>query len=1132
MPNLEIDFPLADGSLPLPGYRLRRLEMLNWGTFHGKVAAFFPEDRWTLLVGENGSGKSTAVDALRTLLVPPRLLNYNDASGEQKRRDRTRRSYVRGTWATASQEESAMAIPQNLRSPGEFSILLAVFGNQHTGTAITLVEILWEMNEKIHETYAIARLDRSIREHLAELGQSRDLKKTLKQRGFEVFDSFSAYSEVFRSRLGIPSETALEVFNQAIGVKEVSDINPFVRRHMLEGSDAIEFIHNRLRPHFHELDACWKAIEKAEKQISALAPIVACQSRITEAEAKRREFDERLSLAPVYYAHRHHALADREANTLDETAKVTRARVEELKTLRMRDEAERDAKLQELAADSTEQSIRRIEQQLETQNLHLTTRKKVWTAFSGHLKLLGLDQPVESSEQFTHVRKTAGSERALAESNRDATDKKRIRLLMDQQEALKQRSDIADDLAALRKHRVLIPREFVGIRDAIVAATGIDPSDIPFAGELLEVKAAHREWTGAIERLLHALGVSLLVPERHYLAVADFINGRHLGLRFTFQRVPAQAAAHRPDMLTDPNRVPGRLNFRDDHALAGWLKGEIVRRFHHVCCASVESLREVDYGITREGLVRDGAARHTKDDRRAVNDASNYVLGWSIENKIKALTVTFEQAEARATQAGQHAIEADKQVRKLSDRLKAIEGLLAVDAFSDIDLRTVQAEISRLQQEKQTLEASSKHLKTLREQLEKVRDRLKQNADENEQLQRKIGELEIELKKLDDLIADLREKSKAHEGFNPEMHEEKFRTLEDPGALTLANIAAVESLACNRLRRYSKQQSDTVRSAENEMIPHMSDFLRDYPEYSSDLKAEPGFANDFAALRVRVEEQELKEHKLRFEEYLGTNLVGGMAMFHTKLLEHEKTIKLRIESVNEALRKIAYSDTTHVQIVAQPTRLDEIRQFRAEVKDCLSGGINPSAEDRLRIFGRIRDLIAKFEKDDGWTRRVTDARNWLEFGVRELADADGREVNYLAGSAGKSGGQKAKLAFTILASAIAAQYGLLGSGREADTFRLVVIDEAFARTDEANSRRALDLFKSLGLQLVVVSPFDAKSRIVENYVDSFHVAANPENNNSKLRRASRVEYETARGEPSPAGVQPSVTAANGPTGHA
>src|SRR6266700_787223 len=102
MPDAQLSTSMSSGGKPVPGFRLRRLEMLNWGTFHGKVALLTPEGRWTLLVGENGSGKSTAVDALRTLLVPPRLLNYNDASADQKRRhDRTRRSYVRGTWASA-----------------------------------------------------------------------------------------------------------------------------------------------------------------------------------------------------------------------------------------------------------------------------------------------------------------------------------------------------------------------------------------------------------------------------------------------------------------------------------------------------------------------------------------------------------------------------------------------------------------------------------------------------------------------------------------------------------------------------------------------------------------------------------------------------------------------------------------------------------------------------------------------------------------------------------------------------------------------------------------------------------------------------------------------------------------------
>jgi uncharacterized protein YPO0396 len=142
-----------------------------------------------------------------------------------------------------------------------------------------------------------------------------------------------------------------------------------------------------------------------------------------------------------------------------------------------------------------------------------------------------------------------------------------------------------------------------------------------------------------------------------------------------------------------------------------------------------------------------------------------------------------------------------------------------------------------------------------------------------------------------------------------------------------------------------------------------------------------------------------------------------------------------------------------------------------------------------------------------------------------LANTDKREVNYYSASSGKSGGQKAKLAFTILASAICAQYGLLGADSEADTFRLVVIDEVFARTDEANSQRALKLFQRLGLQLVVVNPFDAKGRIVEDFVDSFHLAVNPDGNNSKLRRASRAEYDAAVNDAETNGRQVATTAA-------
>jgi uncharacterized protein YPO0396 len=233
-------------------------------------------------------------------------------------------------------------------------------------------------------------------------------------------------------------------------------------------------------------------------------------------------------------------------------------------------------------------------------------------------------------------------------------------------------------------------------------------------------------------------------------------------------------------------------------------------------------------------------------------------------------------------------------------------------------------------------------------------------------------------------------------------------------------------------------------------------------------------------------------------------------MFNTRLEQHDSAIRERIEQVNAALQEVPFSPTTRVRLVPKTNRSEEVRKFKAELRNCISGGINPTDEDRTRIFGNIRELIEKFGKDPVWTQRVTDARNWFDFGISEVDNSSGREVNYFAASSGKSGGQKTRLAFTILASAIAAQYGLAGFGDQSHTFRLVVIDEAFARTDEENSQLALELFKSFGLQLVIVSPFDAKARIVEDYVDTFHLATNPDRNNSALRRATRADYDAAR----------------------
>src|SRR5882724_8063091 len=99
MNRIEPLVPAPDLVSPIPmqlaGMRLHRCEFYNWGTFDGHVWGLELNADNTLLTGDIGSGKSTLVDAITTLLVPSQKVSYNKAAGAEAR-ERTLKSYVLG----------------------------------------------------------------------------------------------------------------------------------------------------------------------------------------------------------------------------------------------------------------------------------------------------------------------------------------------------------------------------------------------------------------------------------------------------------------------------------------------------------------------------------------------------------------------------------------------------------------------------------------------------------------------------------------------------------------------------------------------------------------------------------------------------------------------------------------------------------------------------------------------------------------------------------------------------------------------------------------------------------------------------------------------------------------------------
>ena len=209
--------------------------------------------------------------------------------------------------------------------------------------------------------------------------------------------------------------------------------------------------------------------------------------------------------------------------------------------------------------------------------------------------------------------------------------------------------------------------------------------------------------------------------------------------------------------------------------------------------------------------------------------------------------------------------------------------------------------------------------------------------------------------------------------------------------------------------------------------------------------------------------------------------------------------------------QINYTASTYIQLHCETSRRPEIRDFKNQLKNCFDNVGQQDIEDNEERFKNIQTrLLKRFQEEDTWTNLVTDVRNWLDFSVSERYRADNSEKEHHTDSSGKSGGQKVKLAYTILASAIAYQFGLNQEGIKSKSFRFVMIDEAFRKSDDNNARYAMELFKNLNLQLLIVTPKD-KINVVESYISNIYlVTNNSEGNFSKIFPITIEDYRQNR----------------------
>ena len=1119
--ELDLDFVADDA---LTGFRLQRLEVFNWGTFDRQVWTLHPDGRNALLTGDIGSGKSTLVDAVTTLLVPAQRVAYNKAAGADSR-ERSLKSYVLGYYKSERSELGAAARPVALRDHNSFSVILGVFHNAGYDQTVTLAQVFWIKDAQAQPArfYVGAERDLSISRDFTGFGSEiTALRKRLRGGGNQVFDSFPPYGAWFRRRFGIDNEQALELFHQTVSMKSVGNLTEFVRSHMLEPFDVGPRI-AALIDHFDDLNHAHAAVLKAKQQIARLTPLVADCDRYAELSEVSETLRACREALRSYFAGLKLGLLDRRLTGLQEDWLRHNARVEALTARRDMQRADA-AELRQSIADNGGDRLERLAEEIRVQSAEREARRVKAERYAELLACIGVD-PVADEAGFEHRRRENVEELARAKASEAELQNALTERSVELHRGREQHATLNSEIASLKARRSNIPGEQVALRASLCDAVGMDETDMPYAGELLAVREDERDWEGAAERLLRNFGLSLLVPDACYQAVSEWVDRTHLRGRLVYYRVRAPRRGE-PKAL-HPDSLVRKLAIKPDTPFYDWLEFELAQRFDFACCATGDQFRREIKAVTRTGQVKSRGERHEKDDRHRLDDRTRYVLGWSNDEKIAALQSEMRQLETRLADLGGRIADVQAEQSRLRERQDVLIKLDEYLSFHELDWRSVAADVARLEDEKHRLENASDVLRQLMAQLAAVSEQLSETERELEARREERAKTE---QKRDDTEALRTQTRTLLDEPDAKAHETRFAMLDELRPQALGEHQLSVASCDNRereMREWLQARIDAedrrLKALSEKIVRAMTEYKEAYRLETEEVDASLAAGFEYRAMLGQLEADDLPRFEERFKELLNENTIREVANFQSQLARERETIRERIAQINESLTRIDYNPGRYILLEARLSPDPEIGDFLNELRSCTEGTLTGSDDEQYSEgkFLQVKQIIERFrgregqaELDRRWTAKVTDVRNWFVFAASERWREDDKEYEHYSDSGGKSGGQKEKLAYTILAASLAYQFGLEWGVVRSRSFRFVVIDEAFGRGSDESAQYGLRLFAELKLQLLIITPLQ-KIHIIEPFVDAVGFVHNPDGRSSMLRNLTIEEYreEKARAAP-------------------
>ncbi|MGO3342669.1 MAG: ATP-binding protein [Glutamicibacter arilaitensis] len=1065
--SIEMTLPLG-GALNPGQHRLSRVQIVNWGTFHG-LHDLAVDRAGTLVTGHPGVGKSTLFDAMGHLFFATPRLNEsaNDAATREDRR--TTFSYMRGR----KFKTSAGTVYQ--RPGATWSAIVLSYddgmGNTVTaGAVFDLPDAGLEGQVSKHYLLCEGKIDISeLENHGPRRFTVTSLSKALAPS--EAFDTHKAFIERLRRRLGVESDKAFALLRTLQNGKGLAKgVNQFFRYEVLEEPATLKAAAAAVEDFAH-LRGIYRQLDTARAQRDVLA-------QVPQQDQAYRSLAEQINSVQQLLESEVHTLEAQVRqlvlrNDLDShESNLAKFKADEASLRQRKDELDDQLQSLEAAHDSAgSASLMLLEREADVARKSLSEKESIIRTLQQQATDAGLAFDF-SATGLDELR--ANAARTLQQLSSITHDAQTVEYeAMASLVNLRKRAEtLAEQIRSYQRRASNIDDRSIAARRAIASACALKEDQLPFAGELMDVSAEAGMWRLAAEKALHSLARTLLVPGEFLAQVThaiDQLDGLGRVRWSDISQKPRDAEAGPADLVTKLDFAPGEAG--------SWLKAKITADYPLACVENDAAMHVHPKAITPAGTIKTGAGSFERDTRTL--PASEYLLGFTNESKIAELQSKAARLEEKIVQAQQAADERSAAKNKIVAKAQLLQALISDErTFAQLDASKALEALRRSEQKLGDALALSGDSSRVRQQIEAAKAEAETLVGDLALVRSRISDLELQVQRAQQVLSNSDDLASVWEENIPNalrQHQLLGPVLQQ---VVSGNCPASEEIseAFAEVKLQLGSQVNSLQSQRQEIGGTLSDTFRRFArEFGTSHAQTHGTtaeaAGHYAQLHDQIVADGLPHHEAQFREYFANRSYERFSDLLQLLDEERRMISERIKPLNQILSEVTFEHGSVLRLEATHSIPVEAGTFRKELKDALQEAYTTKDESTLASSYQALESLVTALSDPAmasWRSTVLDVRQHVMISCNEHKSNGEVETGLEPGTL--SGGEGQRFTSFIMGAALAYQLGFASAGFT--SYGTVMIDEAFIQANSEYAAAGIRALQEFGFHLVLAAPED------------------------------------------------------------